>query len=85
MAPKFEAGETVWLHPYLPVRQGDYVVAQIVGATEADPNARLQFVSRDARELVLRQLNPPAGQVELIRIPNDRVYYVHKAVFAQFV
>jgi phage repressor protein C with HTH and peptisase S24 domain len=85
MVPKFEPGELVWLHPYVPVKRGDYVVAQVFGNDEADPLRGFvkQFVSRNSAELVLRQLNPPDGEDELIRIPADQVFSVHKVLFSQ--
>lgn len=85
MEPKFEAGETVWLHPYLPVRRGDYVVAQISGEDDfAEPGSYIkQFVSMSASKLTLRQFNPGEGENEVIEFPSTRVLSVHKIVFHQ--
>jgi phage repressor protein C with HTH and peptisase S24 domain len=85
MSPKFEPGELVWLHPYLPVRKNDYVVVQVYGRSEADPLRGFvkQFIRRNDKELVLRQLNPPDGESDEIRLPSEKVFSVHKVVFSQ--
>lgn len=84
MEPRYFAGEVVWLHPYTPVRQGDFVVAQVGGDVEADglEGYVKQFVSRTGSGLTLRQLNPPEGEEELLRFPEQRVFSVHKIVFS---
>lgn len=85
MEPRYFAGETVFLHPHIPVRKGDFVVAQIAADVEGDPPYGYvkQFVSKSSRGLVLRQLNPPEGQDELMEFPADRVVAVHKIVFLE--
>lgn len=87
MEPKFEAGETVWLHPYLPVRRGDYVVAQVVSdetGTDLDSYIK-QFVSRSATKLILRQFNPDEGEDAEFEIAAERVVSIHKIVFQQLL
>ncbi|MFD2679050.1 S24 family peptidase [Camelimonas lactis] len=85
MEPRFRAGETVWINPHQPVRQGDDVVAQILDADEDDgspPSAYVKrFVSRGS-ELVLHQFNPPDGETYELRFPEQRVVSVHRIVFA---
>jgi len=85
MEPKFEAGETVWINPHQPVRQGDYVVAQILEGDEDDgspPSAYVKrYVSR-GKDLVLYQFNPPEGETNEMRFPERRVISVHRIVFA---
>jgi phage repressor protein C with HTH and peptisase S24 domain len=85
MEDRYFSGETVWLHPYLPVGQGMFVVAQIAGETDEDDYEGYvkQFVRRTSRELVLRQLNPPEGEGEIMSFPADRIVSVHKIVFSQ--
>lgn len=85
MEPRYFAGETVFLHPHIPVRQGDFVVAQIAADVEGDPPYGYvkQFISKSSRGLVLRQLNPPEGQDELMHFPPDKVVGVHKIVFLE--
>ncbi len=87
MEPKFEAGETAWIHPYMPVRRGDYVVAQIGSEDEGGELEGYvkQFISKTSRELTLRQFNPGEGETELMTFPAERVFSVHKIVFHQLV
>lgn len=87
MEPKFEAGETVWLHPYLPVRRGDYVVAQILEDEDREEMGSYikQFVSQSGTKLVLRQFNPGEGESELLEFSASKVFSVHKIVFHQLV
>lgn len=85
MEPRFRAGETVWINPHQPVRQGDDVVAQILTSDIDDgepPSAYVKrFVSRGS-ELVLHQFNPPDGETYRLRFPEHRVVSVHRIVFA---
>lgn len=80
MEPRFFAGETAFVHPYLPVRRGDFVVVQFhpEEAAEGDPPFAYvkQLVSFDHKRLKLSQLHP-AGELEL---PAHRVVSVHKIV-----
>ncbi|MGF7163311.1 phage repressor protein C with HTH and peptisase S24 domain [Rhodoligotrophos appendicifer] len=86
MAPKFEAGETVWLHPYVPVKKGDYVVVQLtIGGDEMLHGYVKQFISRNSKHLVLRQLNPPEGEEEIFQLPTSQVFSIHKIVFSQLL
>jgi phage repressor protein C with HTH and peptisase S24 domain len=83
MEPRYYAGETAWVHPHLPVRSGDFVVAQIFDSEGEPPLGFVKrFVSRNARELVLEQFNPPEGQDRLMRFPADHVISVHRILFA---
>lgn len=80
MAPRYFAGETVFVNPRLPVRKDDFVVAQIAagGAPEGDaPLAYVKrFVSMDANSLKLAQYNPP----KTLKFPRDRVVSVHRII-----
>lgn len=60
MEPRYFAGEVAFVHPGLPVRKGDFVVAQIAVAEEGQsPLAYVKrFVSLDSRRLKLEQFNP---------------------------
>ncbi|WP_448954694.1 helix-turn-helix domain-containing protein [Labrys neptuniae] len=84
MVKRYYPGETVWVNPYLPVAQDNFVVAQIRGENDDDPlDAYVkQFVSRNSKELVLRQFNPPEGEDEFMRFPESKVFSVHKIVFS---
>ncbi|GGC70512.1 S24 family peptidase [Chelatococcus reniformis] len=86
MAPRFKAGETVWVNPHLPVRRGDDVVVQLLRSSVDDgtpPDAFVkEFVSRGGTTLILYQHNPPEGQDRELRFPEDQVLSVHRIVFA---
>jgi phage repressor protein C with HTH and peptisase S24 domain len=84
MEPRYQAGETVWINPTLPVRQGDDVVAQILGDDEDESGVESyikQFVSMTAKGLRLKQLNPEDGESEFLEFPQAKVFSVHKVVF----
>lgn len=84
MEPRYYPGETVWVHPHKPVSRGDFVVAQIQNDEPGEPPLGFvkQFISRNGRELVLEQFNPPEGQDRLMHFPADRVISVHKIVLS---
>lgn len=85
MAPRFEAGELVYLDPARPVRAGDDIVFVIEPeAAGTPPKAYLKrLVRRTAERLVCEQFNP-AGQVEyparLVRQPIFRVLRLHEVM-----
>lgn len=79
MEPRYRAGETAYVHPHLPVRQGDFVIVQIRGEEEEDPAGYVkEFVSMDDRRLKLKQLNPK----KTLEFPRKRVISVHRIVLA---
>jgi len=84
MEPRYYAGETAWVHPHLPVRSGDFVVAQIQNDDPGEPPLGFvkKFISKNGRELVLEQFTPPEGEDHLMRFPADRVISVHKIVLS---
>jgi len=84
MEPRYYPGETVWVHPHKPVSRGDFVVAQIRNDEPGDPPLGFvkQFISRNSKELLLEQFNPPEGQDRIMRFPADRVISVHKIVLS---
>src|SRR5262249_53669401 len=54
MEPRYFAGEAVFVNPRLPVRRGDFVVAQIAVEDGEPPHAYIKrFVARDSRTLPL--------------------------------
>ncbi|MFG1417206.1 helix-turn-helix transcriptional regulator [Xanthobacter sp. V0B-10] len=78
MLPRYEPGDLLTIHPSLPVKRGDYVLVQITGDDGDPPYGYVKrFVSRNAKELVLEQLNPPEGEDSILRFPADRVLTVH--------
>lgn len=90
MEPRYFAGEAVFLHPHLPVRQGDFVVVQLLGADEGEQVEGYvkRFVSMNAKELVLEQYedregideNAPLNDRRRLKFPRSRVAAVHKIV-----
>lgn len=83
MAPRYEHGELLLIHPGLPVSRGNYVLAQIQGDDGDPPYGYVKkFISKNAKELVLEQLNPPEGQDKILRFPAERVIAVHRVFSA---
>jgi len=77
MEPRYFAGEAVFVNPRLPVRRGDFVVAQIAVADGEPPHAYIKrFVARDSRLLRLEQFNPR----KTLEFPVRRVISVHRII-----
>ncbi len=82
MEPRYEAGETVWLNPHEPVRQGDDVVVQILTDEENGRESYIKkFVSQSSRVTRLWQHNPEEGEENELAFDTDKVFSVHKIVF----
>lgn len=82
MEPRYVAGETVWLNPHEPVRQGDDVVVQIVTDEENGRESYIKkFMSRSSRVTRLWQHNPDEGEQNEIEFDTNRVFSIHKIVF----
>ncbi|MDB5584856.1 MAG: putative phage repressor [Bradyrhizobium sp.] len=81
MEPRYFAGEAAFVHPGLPVRRGDFVVAQILTGEDGDsaPLAYVKrFVSMDDKKLRLEQFNPK----KTLEFPRKRVVSVHLILMA---
>jgi len=77
MEPRYFAGEAVFVNPRLPVRRGDFVVAQIAVEDGEPPHAYIKrFVARDARTLRLEQFHPK----KTLEFPVGRVISVHRII-----
>jgi phage repressor protein C with HTH and peptisase S24 domain len=77
MEPRYFAGEAVFVNPRLPVRRGDFVVAQVAVADGEPPHAYIKrFIARDARMLKLEQFNPR----KTLEFPVARVISVHRII-----
>jgi phage repressor protein C with HTH and peptisase S24 domain len=77
MEPRYFAGEAVFVNPRLPVRRGDFVVAQIAAEEGEPPHAYIKrFVLREARNLKLEQFNPK----KMLEFPVSRVISVHRII-----
>ena len=76
MAPRYRAGETVFVHPGKPPRKGDYVVVQIQHDGDPAIGYVKEFVGYTNGSLVLAQLNPP----QEVTFDVKDVRAVHKIV-----
>jgi phage repressor protein C with HTH and peptisase S24 domain len=77
MEPRYFAGEAVFVNPRLPVRRGDFVVAQVAVEDGEPPHAYIKrFVARDSRRLRLEQFNPRKA----LEFPVNRVISVHRII-----
>jgi phage repressor protein C with HTH and peptisase S24 domain len=77
MEPRYFAGEAVFVNPRLPVRRGDFVVAQIAAEESEPPHAYVKrFMAREARTLKLEQFNPRKA----LEFPVARVISVHRII-----
>lgn len=84
MVPRFKERERLVVDPDEAYAKGDEVVVQL---RTDDPNVFesyvKEFVSYNARELVLKQHNPPKGSDAIMRFPKSRVHRIHKVVSVQ--
>jgi phage repressor protein C with HTH and peptisase S24 domain len=77
MENRYFAGEAVFVNPRLPVRRGDFVVAQVQRQEGEPPEAYVKrFIAREASTLKLEQFNP----AKILRFPNQRVVSVHRII-----
>lgn len=80
MEPRYFSGETIYIHPRMPVRRGDFVLVQVT--EDGNPEAVMGYVKRlisvDDKKVVIEQLNPKKE----ISFPRTRVKSVHKIVLA---
>ena len=77
MEPRYFAGETVFVNPRLPVRRGDFVVAQVAAEEGEPPHAYIKrFMVREAKSLKLEQFNPKKA----LEFPISRVVSVHRII-----
>lgn len=60
MSPRYDDGDTVFVHPKRRVKKGDYVIAQIHLVEDDPPLAYVKKLVRwTEKELILEQFNPP--------------------------
>lgn len=79
MAPKYEPGNLIFVHPDRPPMVGDDVVVQLQGGNgEAGQAMIKRLVRRTASLIRLRQFNPD----EELEISRDRVAAIHKVMTA---
>lgn len=83
MEPRYDAGMVVFVNPRMPVRRGDYVVAQVRGKEDEPELAYVKrFISRANGVLRLEQLNPPKVLEFTFDGPPDQFCTIHKIVFS---
>jgi hypothetical protein len=79
MEPRYFPGEALFVHPRLPVRKGDFVVAQIAADEGEPPEAYVKrFLSRDHKLLRLEQFNPR----KIMKFPASRIVSLHRIIMA---
>lgn len=77
MEPRYMPGEAVFVHPKAAIKRGDFVVAQIIGEDEDQPEAYVKrYVSRDHRFVKLEQFNPR----KMLEFPLKKVVSIHKII-----
>lgn len=77
MLERFQHGEVVYVHPYVPVRKNDDCVIQISTGDGQPPIGYIKrFVSYDDKTLRVRQLNPP----KVLTFPREKVISLHRIV-----
>jgi phage repressor protein C with HTH and peptisase S24 domain len=83
MEPRYFAGEAVYVSPRVPVRAGDFVVAQIAAHAGPDsgepPLAYVKrYLGRNERSVRFEQLNP----AKRLTFPADRIVSIHRVVMS---
>ena len=77
MAPRYQPGEFVYVHPHRPVQPGDHVVVQTRTDDQEPPQSYIKrLVRRTATKIVCAQYNP-ASQTEFV---SKEVVSVHKVL-----
>jgi phage repressor protein C with HTH and peptisase S24 domain len=79
MLERYQHGEVVYVHPYLPVRKNDDCVVQISAGDGETPHGFIKrFVSMDDKTLRVMQLNPR----KILTFPRHKVIHVHRIVMS---
>jgi phage repressor protein C with HTH and peptisase S24 domain len=79
MEPRYFAGEAVFVNPRLPVRVGDFVVAQIAADEGEPPFAYVKrYVGQNEKSTRLEQLNPP----KKLSFATGRIVSIHRIVMS---
>jgi len=75
MLERYQHGEVVYVHPYMPVRKNDDCVVQIVSGDGEPPHGFVKrFLSFDDKFLKVLQLNPR----KTLTFAKDKVLAVHR-------
>jgi phage repressor protein C with HTH and peptisase S24 domain len=79
MQPRFNPREVIYVHPYRPYRENDYVVVQLTANGKTHAICK-QFIEINETHVVLRQHNPERE----IRYTKDEVSAIHLIVGTYF-
>jgi phage repressor protein C with HTH and peptisase S24 domain len=75
MHPMYKHGQTLWIHPHLPVKPGDGVLV----VKRSDEAIIKELVRRAGGEVVLRQYHP---REEEFALPQDEIRAIYRIVGA---
>lgn len=78
MEPRYFAGEVLYINPRVPIRRGDFVVAQIAHDEHTPPLAYVKRFVSNGETLKLEQFNPH----EVLEFDATDVVSIHKVVMA---
>lgn len=78
MEPRYFAGEVLYINPRVPIRKGDFVVAQIAQDEHSAPLAYVKRFISKGDTLKLEQFNPH----EILEFNECDVVSIHKVVMA---
>lgn len=78
MEPRYFAGEVLYINPRVPIRRGDFVVAQIAQDEHNPPMAYVKRFVSNGETLRLEQFNPH----EILEFDTCDVVSVHKVVMS---
>jgi phage repressor protein C with HTH and peptisase S24 domain len=79
MKPRYYAGETIYVHPGLPVRDGDYIVLQFADNNASDGDDRvLAMVCQQLSKTTFAQINP----YKELELADDQIVARHRIVLA---
>lgn len=78
MEPRYFEGETVYIHPGKPVRQGDFVLVQLKPKVDGEAYEGIvkRLISKGASKVVVEQYNPPLT----IEYNAEEVREIHRIV-----
>jgi transcriptional regulator with XRE-family HTH domain len=75
MHPMYKHGQTLWVHPYLPIKPGDGILI----VKNSDEAIVKELVRRTDNEIVLRQYQPTQSEFS---IPNEEIRSIYRVIGA---
>jgi phage repressor protein C with HTH and peptisase S24 domain len=77
MAPRYEEGDLVFVHPGRPVRIGDDVIVELHGPEGQTGDCLIKrLVRRSPSRLILAQFNPPRDDIEIAMEQVKHIYRI---------